>query len=149
AGDRVTAVRVQSGDRTERFPVGELLSTGPLTDLVRWLRPGMSGELAAACERLRFRALTFVNMPLSRADFSPNTWMYVASKGISISRIQEPKRRSPFMAPPGRTSLMLEVPCDVGDPTWRATAPELRARMLGELRALGLPADDAGDAHPV
>ena len=86
---------------------------------------------------------------LEREDFSPNTWMYVASGALRTSRIQEPKRRSPSMAPPGRTSLMLEVPCDVGDGTWAAPVDELRARGLRELGALGFDVRDVLDAFCV
>jgi protoporphyrinogen oxidase len=138
---RVNAVLVDGPGGAERIPVGELLSTVPLPEFARMLRPGATAFEGAA-SRLRFRALTFVNLMLARNDFSENTWMYVAGADSTMSRIQEPKRRSRFMAPEGRTSLMLEVPCDVDDRTWQASDTELRARMLSELGALGLPVAD-------
>lgn len=140
---RVRAVIVQGPAGIERIPVGELLSTVPLPQLARMLRgPSSDGPIDAAARRLRFRALVFVNLMLARADFSENTWLYVASGDLTTSRIQEPKRRSPWMAPPGRTSLMLEVPCDEGDATWTAADDDLRHRALGELRSLGFRVDD-------
>jgi protoporphyrinogen oxidase len=142
SGHRVVAVRIDSRDGPERLPVGELLSTMPLPDLVRLLHPGLTGDLERAAAGLRFRALTFVNLMLGRAEFSENTWMYVASGALKTSRIQEPKRRSPAMAPAGRTSLMLEVPCDVGDATWSAGIDQLRAQGLRELATLGFLVDD-------
>ena len=142
SGDRVTAVLVDGPGGAERIPVGELLSTVPLPDLARMLRSDLPAKIEAAARRLHFRALAFVNLMLSRQDFSENTWMYVASGELTMSRIQEPKRRSRFMAPEGRTSLMLEVPCDLGDRTWGASDAELRSRMLSELDALGTPVRD-------
>jgi protoporphyrinogen oxidase len=136
-GARVSRLHVESPRGTESLAVGELLSTMPLPGLVRLLRRDLPTELERAAEALRFRALTFVNLMLARPDFSQNTWMYVASGALSTSRIQEPKRRSPWMAPEGRTSLMLEVPCDVGDATWTAGVTELRTRGISELSALG------------
>ncbi len=143
SAERVTAVHVEGrhGAR-ERIPTGELLSTLPLPELVRMLRRDASAEFDATASRLRFRALAFANLMLARRDFSENTWMYVASPRLTMSRIQEPKRRSAAMAPEGRTSLMLEVPCDVGDATWDAGNDELRARMQGELASLGFRLDD-------
>jgi len=141
-GNRVRAVQVESARGAETLPVGELLSTMPLPGLARLLRPELPEELERAARALRFRALTFVNLMLRRPDFSENTWMYVATGDASISRIQEPKRRSPAMAPAGRTSLMLEVPCDAGDATWTASVDDLRTRVTRELRALGSPVDD-------
>ncbi len=142
SGDRVTALLVEAGGTAERIPVGALLSTMPLPDLARMLRPDAPAALAGAAKRLRFRALSFVNLMLARSDFSRNTWMYVAGARHTMSRIQEPKRRSRWMAPDGRTSLMLEVPCDVGDATWNASAAELRDRVLEELEELGYPTRD-------
>jgi protoporphyrinogen oxidase len=148
-GPRAVALDIETSSGPERLPVGELLSTIPLPDLVHMLRPALPGDLDRAARALRFRALTFVNLLLSRSDFSENTWMYVASGALTTSRIQEPKRRSAFMAPEGRTSLMLEVPCDVGDETWRAPIDELRDRGLRELGALGFRVDDVLDAFCV
>ena len=150
ATERVVGVHVDlPGGRTERIPVGELLATIPLPELVRHLRPNASPELARDARALSFRALTFVNVLLARPDVSDNTWMYVASPRYTMSRIQEPKRRSACMAPEGRTSLMLEVPCDVGDRTWTASTGDLVARMRGELADLGLPIDDVIGAFVV
>ena len=146
---RATAVRIETERGAERIPVGELLSTVPLPDLVRMLRPELPGDLDRATAALRFRALTFVNLMLAREDFSENTWMYVASGALRTSRIQEPKRRSPSMAPPGRTSLMLEMPCDLGDDTWRAAPGDLRERGVRELGALGFEVNDVLDAFCV
>ena len=148
-GARVTAVHVDGAAGPERVPVGELLSTIPLPELVRHLCKGRSSALERARAALRFRALTFVNVMLARQDVSDNTWMYVATPRVSISRIQEPKRRSPSMAPPGRTSLMLEVPCDVGDATWTADIDTLRVRVTRELATLGIDLDDLLGAFTV
>ncbi|MDP9002809.1 MAG: FAD-dependent oxidoreductase, partial [Myxococcota bacterium] len=142
SGRRVDAVLVDGPLGAEQIPVGQLLSTLPLPQIASMLRPDSAGEVETASRRLRFRALVFVNLILERRDFSENTWMYVASGASTMSRIQEPKRRSRWMAPEGRTSLMLEVPCDVGDATWMSSDGDLGARMRQELRSLGFRVDD-------
>ena len=91
----------------------------------------------------------FLNIPLRREAVSENTWMYVASGGLRISRIQEPKRRSPAMAPAAHTSMMLEIPCNAGDEIWTSDAHSLRERFSRELRTLGFAIDDALDAFVV
>ncbi|HEX8791923.1 MAG TPA: FAD-dependent oxidoreductase [Polyangiaceae bacterium] len=148
-GARVSRLHIESTKGPESMPVGELLSTMPLPVLVRLLVRQPSTEVDRAASALRFRALTFVNLMLERPDFSENTWMYVASASLATSRIQEPKRRSRWMAPEGRTSLMLEVPCDVGDGTWNASAGELRSRGVSELASLGFRVDDVLDSFCV
>jgi len=155
SGDRVCAALVEGPRGPERIPVGEVLSTVPLPELVKMLRrargesasparaaSGPQDVIDEAATRLRFRSLVFVNLMLARADFSGNTWLYVASGEFRTSRIQEPKRRSRWMAPEGRTSLMLEIPCDAGDRTWTATDDDLRESALAELRSLGFCVND-------
>jgi protoporphyrinogen oxidase len=44
---------------------------------------------------------------------------------------------------------MLEVPCDVGDDTWRASLAELRDRGVRELGVLGFEVNDVLDAFRV
>jgi protoporphyrinogen oxidase len=146
---RATAVHVDGPGGPDRIPVGELLSTIPLPELARLLRPALPAPVERAAARLRFRALTFVNLMLDRESFSPNTWMYVATAALKTSRIQEPKRRSEAMAPPGRTSLMLEVPCDVGDDVWTQDPRALAQTARAELRALGFTVDDVRDSFVV
>jgi protoporphyrinogen oxidase len=142
ASECVKAVLVEGRRGAERIPVGELLSTLPLPELARMLAAASPMAIDEPARRLRFRGLTFVNLMLARSDFSDCTWMYVPSRDWAMSRIQEPKRRSRWMAPEGRTSVMLEVPCNVGDTTWEASDGELRTRMLSELEALGFRVND-------
>ena len=148
-GARVVAVNVETAGGPRQIPVGELLSTIPLPELARALDPSPTSSLDRTMRALRFRALRFLNLMLRRPDFSENTWMYVASGALKMSRIQEPKRRSLAMAPPGTTSIMLEIPCDVGDRIWEAPLASLRSEFERELRALGFRVDDVVDAFSV
>ena len=133
---RVRAVRFRSPGGDGELPCDAVVSTVALPLLARMLG-SLPLDVARAAERLRFRAIRLVHLMLDRAEVTPHTWLYVSEPRYCIARIQEPRRRSPDMAPPGRTSLMLEVPCDVGDPLWCASSEAITARCLDELRALG------------
>jgi len=136
---RVRAVRFSSAERgDEELRCDAVISTIALPLVARMLGAGsLPSQVARAADRLRFRAIRLVHLMLDRAEFSPHTWLYVSEPQYRIARIQEPRRRSPDMAPPGRTSLMLELPCDVGDATWTASEADVTARCLDELGALG------------
>ena len=116
---------------TDSGPVAcdAIVSTLPLPDAVRMT----GGE-----SKLRFRGLRFLNLPMATADVSPWTWQYLSDPDIMATRLQEPKRRSPEMAPPGMTSLMLEIPCDPGDALWQADDATLFARAKSDLTRLGI-----------
>src|SRR5262249_19688594 len=94
--------------------------------------------VARSAGALRFRGIRLCNVLLDRPQVSPNTWMYVSEPRYLMARIQEPKHRSPDMAPPGQTSLMLEIPCDVGDDIWTAPASEIYDRCVDDLFRLGI-----------
>ena len=64
--------------------------------------------------------------------------MYIPEADLIMTRIQEPKRRSPYSAPPGRTSVMLEIPCQRGDSTWTMADNKLLNLVLDDLLKLGL-----------
>ena len=59
-----------------------------------------------------------------------------------MTRIQEPKRRSPFSAPDGKTSIMLEIPCNENDDAWNCPKESLLKRCLADLKELGIDIQD-------
>ena len=131
-GFRSAAGRITAID-TDRGPVecDAVISTVPLPDMVR-----MTGGQSP----LRFRGLRFLNFPMAVENVSPWTWQYLSDPGMIATRLQEPRRRSPEMAPPGMTSLMMEIPCDPGDELWSMPDAPLFERIKGDLRRLGIDA---------
>ena len=134
AEGRVSAVRLADDSR---IACDAVVSTMSLPEMVR---------LTGGSSALRFRGLRFLCLPVAVADVSDCTWQYLSDPDIIATRLQEPRRRSPFMAPPGQSSLMLEIPCDPGHPLWEMSDAQLYARGLDDLRRLGLdPAMATGE----
>ncbi|WP_102223764.1 FAD-dependent oxidoreductase [Acidimangrovimonas sediminis] len=117
---------------TDRGPIpcDGVISTLPLPQMQEMAGGGPSG--------LRFRGLRFLNFPMRMENVSPYTWQYLSDDTLPATRLQEPRRRSPEMAPPGMTSLMLEIPCDPGQPLWSGDDHALMDRMKPGLAALGI-----------
>ena len=106
-----------------------VISTLPLPEMVR-----MTGGKAD----LRFRGLRFLNFAMAVPDVSPWTWQYLSDPELVGTRLQEPRRRSAEMAPPGMSSLMMEIPCDPGDRLWTMPDAELFGRIKDDLIRLGI-----------
>lgn len=87
---------------------------------------------------LTFRGLRFLNFPMRGGDVTPWTWQYLSDPHLLATRLQEPRRRSPDMAPPGMSSLMMEIPCDPGDDLWDLPDEDLFARAKVDLAHLGI-----------
>ena len=147
---RVRAVRFQTdetgeggpGHTTEELAADHVISTLALPSVVAMLSAQSalpSTPALRAAGRLRFRGVRFLNLKLDRPRFSPHTWMYVSEPRYLATRIQEPAHRSPYAAPPGKTSIMLEIPCQVGDAVWKMPDGALYERCLADLTDLGFP----------
>src|SRR5260370_6735318 len=93
----------------------------------------LPANVERSADRLRFRAIRVCNVMLDLPQVSPHTWMYVSEPRYVMTRIQEPRQRSPFAAPTGKSSLMLEIPCHVGDAVWTASDEAIYARCMHDL----------------
>lgn len=128
--DRITKVETEDGP----IPCDAVVSTIPLPDMVR---------LTGGAVDLRFRGLRFVNFPMRMRNVSDWTWQYLSDPDMIGTRLQEPRRRSPEMAPPGMTSLMVEIPCNPGEPLWEEETGSLFVRIRTDLRRLGIDPNKA------
>ncbi|MDD5729500.1 MAG: FAD-dependent oxidoreductase [Candidatus Omnitrophica bacterium] len=156
----VRGVHLSCGGKTRFEECGYLVSTIPLHDLVKLFPALQAGsDINKWLDNLKYRSLRFMNIMINKERISENTWQYVPERECIFTRIQEPKARSPYMAPPGKTSLMLEIPCDKGDNICKMEDAALFKRVLKDLRRTGIVVKDedvlgyfstsAGNAYPV
>ncbi len=135
---RIRAVRFSDGSDEHEVPCDAVVSTIALPELAHMVAPRLPSAVDASARALRFRAIRLLNVMLRGPEVSPHTWMYVSEPRYLPARIQEPRHRSPEMAPPGHTSLMLEIPCAVDDEVWSASEDALFARCSADLEGLGI-----------
>jgi protoporphyrinogen oxidase len=117
-----------------RVAAGRVLWTAPPTALLAAL-PGRR----AAEPALRHRALALVYLVVGRPRWLPWDAHYVPDLDVPFVRLSEPKGYRDGPDPADRTVLCAEVPCDVGDATWTASAADLGDRVLEGVARLGLP----------
>ena len=124
-GRRIRGVTVADGS-SERVVEGDVfVSSIPMTELVRSLRPAADSGVLAATDALTYRDLITVHLMLDRPQVTTDTWIYVHEPAIGFARLHEPPNWSADMAPVGKTSLVLEYFCDVGDDVWERPDAEL------------------------
>lgn len=115
------------------YKASHIISTMPLNEMSRLL--GYESGLG-------FRSLKFLCLALDMEDFSSYTWQYVSDAEFLATRIQEPKRRSVFMSPEAKSSIMLEIPCNKDDEIWKMDKDELLKIALQDLKKLGFDIKD-------
>ncbi|MGH7893231.1 MAG: protoporphyrinogen/coproporphyrinogen oxidase [Candidatus Binatia bacterium] len=134
--DRV--VRVRFADRPAVEVADRLVSTLPLTVLVRLLGTSVPDAAHRAASTLRFRSIRLVFLRLARPRVSTSASLYLPDPSLCVARVTEPKNRSSRMAPADETSLVAEVPCFMGDPVSQLADAALVERVTGELARVGL-----------
>lgn len=138
-GGRVQAISYVSGKGRKKCQVENVISTMPLSCLLRALRPIPPKGILAAVSRLSHRSLILVGLILRNAHVFSDQWLYVHSPGVKVGRIQNFKNWSPFMVPdPGFTSLGFEYFCNTMDDFWKKSDAELISIAGQELEQLKL-----------
>ena len=117
---------------------GRVAATVPMTLVAHWLRDVLPPAVATAAARLRFRHVRLVVLRLATPRCTANASIYLPDPALAVSRVSEPKNRSPRMAPPDETVLVAEVPCSTGDALAALDTDALVARVERELAGIGL-----------
>jgi len=134
----VTAVNAD-GEETE-LSADAVLSSMPLTELVRCLRPVPPDSVLRAADRLSYRSSVFVNLELCcpRPPFEDN-WVYIHSPDIQMGRVTCFSNFSDAMSErQGIWPVTVEYFSTHGDGTWAAKDEALLQQATDELRITGL-----------
>ena len=134
-GKRIQAIGIQGSDRP--FRVMQVVSTLPLSLLVRSLDPPPPKSILQLANSLRYRHLRLVALFLNKPAVNGNATVYFPEKAFPFTRIYEPRNRSPYMSPAGKTSLVVEIPCHREDAIWGLENAELIDLVTQKLVEIG------------
>jgi protoporphyrinogen oxidase len=146
--ERIRSVTLQGDDGSRQCrPCSELISSLPIGDLVERLEPRPPEKVLQAAERLCYRDMVILLLTLNVEQVSPDHWIYVPSRDIDFCRLHEPKNWSREMAPPEKTSLVIEYFCQEGDAVWNRDDALLAAEAVEDLERIGLVQPGWVDGH--
>ena len=135
---RATAVYAKTDGIETRYPCTDVISSMPISALLRAMDPPVPDEVHRAADSLRYRAHITVGLVLPERDSFPDNWVYVNDPNVKVGRIQNFGRWSPYLVKDGRTCLGLELFVDEGDEWWTKSDDELVATGSRELGEIGL-----------
>lgn len=127
---RVTEVVYEQHGQTHVLPCDYLVSTVPISILLRSLRPEPPVEVMTAAKSLKFRAMIFVYLKLNKPQVTDDHWIYFPDPKVIFNRISEMKNFSTESAPAGKGSLTVEITCDLGDEIWTTSEDELYQKTV-------------------
>ena len=137
SNSRIESVTVNSGRGPDVVHGEEIISSMPITSLVRMLRPAAPARVLEAADKLRFRDLVVVALMVNRKRVTDQTWIYIPERNIPFGRIHEPTNWSEKMAPEGKTLLVVEFFSFRGDEIWNETDEGLVRTTVRHLENLG------------
>ncbi|MEP6902113.1 MAG: NAD(P)/FAD-dependent oxidoreductase [Actinomycetota bacterium] len=136
---KVTALEIEVDGRRETVAGTDFISSMPVQELVRKMKPEPPAEVKAAADKLGYRDFLTVSLIINKADLFKDNWIYIHDSEVKVGRIQNFKNWSPQMVPdPDKTCLGLEYFCFEGDGLWTTTDEDLIALATKELGMLGL-----------
>lgn len=109
---KIKEIELENGKTIE---VKYIVNTLPINSIIQMLDPLPSENLIEKAGNLKFRNLKICLLELDFPKLSNNASIYFPDEHIAITRIYEPKNRSPQMAPRDKTSLAIEIPYTQGD----------------------------------
>lgn len=138
-GKRVTGFTVTENGESREVESDLLLSTLPLTMIIKLLGDAVPPKVQEAARAIRFRSMILVYLILGTDQFTEFDAHYLPELSIPISRMSEPKNYNATQLPEGRTVLCAELPCDPGEKWWGMSDEELGKLYCEWLGQLGLP----------
>jgi protoporphyrinogen oxidase len=121
-----------------RVDAGHVVSSMPISALVRVMEPAAPPEVLAAANDLRYRDFLTVALVVPIEAGFPDNWIYIHTPGVNVGRIQNFGSWSPFLVKEGRTCLGLEFFVNEGDELWSMADEDLVRLATAELEQLGL-----------
>ena len=138
-GMRVTKIEFRrDGGPSEFLTADEYISTIPVTAMAKSVTPPPPREVLDAVRSLDYVAIVFVYLKVNKPQVSPDNWVYLPQKHLTVHRISEFKNFSKYSAPADKTLICAEITCRVGDRIWKANIEELRKIATDDLAAVGL-----------
>jgi protoporphyrinogen oxidase len=116
----------------------EVVNTIPLPRLLELFSPKIGPEAQHAISKLRYLAIVFVYLEVDTPTVSPDHWVYLPEKHLTIHRISEFKNFSDDAAPGDSTVVCCEITCKWDDEHWGLTLPEAAEIARKDLVTVGL-----------
>ena len=94
-------------------PVEKVISTLPITSLIKILDPSPPEAIMKNILKFRYRSLKLCVILINKERISNNASIYFPEKNIPYTRMYEPKNRSEYLAPENQTAIVVEVPYEI------------------------------------
>ena len=131
---RITAVEL---NHREVVDTDRVVSTLPLPRFIEMLTPACPPEILELSQYLTYRNIILIVFFLNRRSITSFGTVYFPDARFPFNRVSEPRNRSIEMSPPGKTSLLVEIPCDQSLRLTEASKQEYTSNVQKQLQEIG------------
>jgi len=125
--------------QTETLEAEHVISSAPMRELVRGIRPAVSDAAKKAADSLKYRDFLTVMLIVKNRDAFNDNWIYIHDPNVKVGRVQNFRSWSPEMVPdPDKACYGLEYFCFEHDGVWDAKDEDLIKQAERELLQIGL-----------
>lgn len=115
-----------------------VVSSLPLNVLCNCLATKVPERVERAVRRLEYLTVLVVNILLDKQNVNDASWIYYPEEYLIFNYVLEFKNWSYKMAPPGKTSLSVNITCDMNDSTWNMKDNEIIKKVVHDLVSVGI-----------
>lgn len=133
--DRKMQVVYNNDGRSRKINGDYVISTIPLTSLVKMLKPEPPTEILVSADKLDYRSLVVLGMTTEKQNILGCGYMYMLDR--PYNRISEMNEFNSQTSPPGENIVMVEIPCLYDSAAWRSSKEELYDMCASSLAADG------------
>jgi protoporphyrinogen oxidase len=139
AGETWTVSFKNAQGQTQTIEAEHVISSAPMRELVRGIRPEVSETAKVAADSLKYRDFLTVMLIVKNRDAFHDNWIYIHDPRVKVGRIQNFRSWSPEMVPDeDKACYGLEYFCFEHDGVWDAKDADLIKLAERELLEIGL-----------
>jgi protoporphyrinogen oxidase len=138
-GNKVKSILIENENGSNIIEADYLLSSIPITELIKKMRPKAPQKVINAAANLTYRSFVTINIIYKKKNTLEDTWLYIHSPEVKLGRVQIFNNWSPYMVKnKNYTSLGLEYFCTEGDAIWNRSENKLAKLADSEVKKIGL-----------
>jgi protoporphyrinogen oxidase len=135
-GSKVNQITIQSAESLCHCLPDHVISSIPVTDLVKLFIPAAPQEVLDAADKLKYRSHISLFVTLKKSSVFPDQWVYFPDEDKPFGRIMEPRNFSKSLSPKDCTSLLIEFFCWENDELWNSSKEELLEKACNSLEKM-------------
>lgn len=112
----------------------KIISTIPIHNLVNVLNVPVDVKIAV--NNLKYNSLITIMIGINKPKINDFTWLYIPDKDVLTHRVSFPSNYSSYVVPEGKSSVLAEITCNIGDGIWKIKDDDLIKKTISDLHRL-------------